>query len=162
MIIYQATKEGFLNDILTNDIENIVQKDLLNKANKRVGASELNSYKNSLMYMSTVLQDPEIPSDCNVAIEYHIPQTSKRLDFILTGQGYHKEDYAILIELKQWSSITLTNKDSIVKTEFKGGVKETAHPSYQAWSYAALLNGFNQTVMKIIFNYCPVLICIIM
>lgn len=32
MIIYQATKEGFLNDILTNDIENIVRENLLNKA----------------------------------------------------------------------------------------------------------------------------------
>jgi hypothetical protein len=27
-------------------------------------------------------------------------------------------------------------------------VKETTHPSYQAWSYAALLNGFNQTVYE--------------
>jgi hypothetical protein len=61
MIIYQATKEGFLNDILTNDIENIVQQDLLKKGNKRVGASELNSYRNSLMFMSNVLQDSEIP-----------------------------------------------------------------------------------------------------
>ncbi len=147
MIIYQATKEGFLNDILSNDIENIVRQELLDKGNKRVGASELNSYKNSLMYMGNVLQDPEIPSDCSVAIEYHIPQTSKRLDFILTGQGHNKEDYAILIELKQWSSVTLTNKDSIVKTEFRGGVKETAHPSYQAWSYAALLNGFDQNYL---------------
>jgi uncharacterized protein len=26
------------------------------------------------------------------------------------------------------------------------GLQETAHPSYQAWSYAELINDFNETV----------------
>ncbi|MES3016779.1 MAG: DUF2075 domain-containing protein [Bacteroidota bacterium] len=148
MIIYQATKARFLADILTNNIENIVQDDMIAYGNKKVGLSELASWRNSLQFMSNVLQDNDIPADCNVAIEYHIPQTCKRLDFIITGQSTDKIDHAILIELKQWSSAELTNKDSIVKTHFQGKLSETTHPCYQAWSYSALLNGFNETVYE--------------
>lgn len=148
MIIYQASKAGFLNDILSNDIENIVHEEMIAYGNKRVGLSELASWRNSLQFMSNVLHDSEIPSDCNVAIEYHIPQTSKRLDFIITGLSKDKIDHAILIELKQWSTAELTNKDSIIKTHFQGRLTETTHPCYQAWSYSALLNGFNETVYE--------------
>ena len=148
MIIYQATKGKFLSDILSNDIENIVREDMEQYGNKRVGLSELSSWKNSLQYMSNIMHDPEIPNDCNIAIEYHIPQTSKRLDFIITGQNKEKQDHAILIELKQWQDAELTDKDSLVRTRFKAGNALTPHPSYQAWSYAALLNGFNQTVYE--------------
>ncbi|MDP3469604.1 MAG: DUF2075 domain-containing protein [Daejeonella sp.] len=148
MIIYQASKAGFLNDILSNDIENIVHEEMIAYGNKRVGLSELASWRNSLQFMSNVLHDSEIPPDCNVAIEYHIPQTSKRLDFIITGLNKDKIDHAILIELKQWSTAELTNKDSIIKTHFQGRLTETTHPCYQAWSYSALLNGFNETVYE--------------
>jgi hypothetical protein len=93
--------------------------------------------------MRDVLTDSEIPNDAGVTIEYQIPQTSKRIDFILTGQDEKDIDYAILIELKQWSEAKLTAKDGIVDTDFYG---EVSHPSYQVWSYAALLQGFNETV----------------
>ncbi|MDE2342264.1 MAG: DUF2075 domain-containing protein, partial [Betaproteobacteria bacterium] len=39
-----------------------------------------------------------------------------------------------------------TGKDGIVRTRFSGGVKETSHPSYQAWTYSELLKQFNETV----------------
>lgn len=148
MIIYQATKAGFLYDILSNDIENIVKEEMMTYGNKKVGLGELNSWRNSLQFMSNVLQDTAIPDNCSVAIEYHIPQTSKRLDFILTGQDANRVDHAVLIELKQWSVAELTEKDSIVKTYFQNRITETPHPSYQVWSYAALLNGFNETVYE--------------
>ncbi|MBA4056901.1 MAG: AAA family ATPase, partial [Marivirga sp.] len=46
----------------------------------------------------------------------------------------------------QWTDIRLTNKDAIVETRFRQGYSEEPHPSYQAWSYSALLEGFNETV----------------
>jgi len=36
--------------------------------------------------------------------------------------------------------------DGIVRTRFERGMANTSHPSYQAWSYAALLEGFNEAV----------------
>jgi uncharacterized protein len=149
VIVYQATKGTFLDDILSNDIENIILE-TFRKKNLRTNTSkgEISSWKNSLMYMNTVLTDPGIPEDCGVAIEYHIPQTSKRIDFILTGRDELEVDHAILIELKQWSEASLTEKDAVVKTYVGGGHRELTHPSYQAWSYAALLEGFNETVYQ--------------
>ena len=63
--------------------------------------------------MDRVLNDVEIPSDAGVSIEYHLPQTSKRIDFILTGTDHNNRDTAILIELKQWQQAQLTKSDAI-------------------------------------------------
>ena len=52
----------------------------------------------------------------------------------------------MLIELKQWSEAKITTKDSIVETYVGGRIGEHTHPSYQAWSYATLLQGFNEVV----------------
>lgn len=143
MIIYQSTKENFIKDVLTTHIERIILDFLKQKTGKSVGKPEQDSWRKSMTFMRDVLGDPEIPYDAGVTIEYQIPQTSKRIDFILTGQDDNQTDFAVLIELKQWSQVSMTDKDGIVMTNFYG---EVSHPSYQAWSYAALLQGFNETV----------------
>ncbi|RZK05522.1 MAG: DUF2075 domain-containing protein, partial [Flavobacterium sp.] len=126
--------------------ENIILNFFKEKLNHSTSPNEVKSWKESLRYMDSVLQDRGIPDDCGIAIEYQIPQTSKRVDFILSGQGAKGEDYAILIELKQWQEAYTTQKDAIIKTYVGGGIREVAHPSYQAWSYATLLEGFNEAV----------------
>lgn len=146
MIVYNATKEQFLDDVLTNDIENIVLRNVKLKLNRGVGIAEIRSWASSLVYMDRIMQDAEIPGDCGVAIEYQIPQTGKRIDFIISGQNGNQADCAMLIELKQWSQANITSKDSIVETYVGGRMGEHTHPSYQAWSYATLLQGFNEVV----------------
>ena len=146
MIVYQANKGKFLDDVLTNNVDGIILSHVKKKLFKGVSPGEIRSWRESLAYMDRILQDPEIPEDCGVAIEYQIPQTGKRIDFILTGQGVSNNDCAILIELKQWSEADLTSKDGIVITYVGGRKGEHPHPSYQAWSYASLLMGFNETV----------------
>lgn len=146
MIVYTAKKAQFLDDVLSNDIENIILKHVRRKLNKGVSPSEIKSWASSLAYMDRILQDAAIPDDCGVAIEYQIPQTGKRIDFIISGQSEENKDSVILIELKQWSEAKLTSKDSIVETFVGGRLGEHTHPSYQAWSYATLLQGFNEVV----------------
>ncbi|MCC7196693.1 DUF2075 domain-containing protein [Candidatus Peregrinibacteria bacterium] len=146
MIVYQSNKENFLKDVVDRNIEDIVVKWVQDKLKINVGRSEKDSWKNSLREMYFVLEDSDIPGDSGVAIEYRIPQTSKRIDFILTGQDGNNVEQVILVELKQWAEAQLTDNDGIVVTRFQHGFKETAHPSYQAWSYASLMNNFNQTV----------------
>ena len=148
MIVYNATKADFLNDVLTNEIENIVLKNVKLKLNRGVGIAEIRSWASSLSYMDRIMQDAMIPNDCGIAIEYQIPQTGKRIDFIISGQNEDSKDSVILIELKQWSEAKLTSKDSIVETFVGGRIGEHTHPSYQAWSYATLLQGFNEVVYK--------------
>jgi DUF2075 family protein len=98
--------------------------------------------------MNNVLHDDEIPVDSQVSIEFQIPLTSKRIDFLITGTDESGNENVLLVELKQWQKAERTHKDAIVRTRFQYGEVETAHPSYQAWSYAALLKGFNQTIYE--------------
>ena len=146
MIVYAATKQQFLKDNDNDDIEEVILRHYKEATGKRVGASEIKSWQGSLTYMAKVLRDEELPNDAGLAIELHIPQSSKRIDFLMTGRDANQGKNAVLIELKQWSKSTATTKDAIVKTALGGGIVETIHPSYQVWSYAALLEGFNEAV----------------
>lgn len=146
MIVYAATKQQFLKDNDNDDIEDVILRHYKEATGKTVGKSEIRSWQGSLTYMAKVLRDEGLPSDAGLAIELHIPQSSKRIDFLLTGRDENQAKKAVLIELKQWSKASATTKDAIVKTALGGGLVETIHPSYQVWSYAALLEGFNEAV----------------
>jgi len=94
--------------------------------------------------MARVLRDAGIPDDIGVGVKFGIPQTSKRIDFILSGQAADGTPHLVIVELKQWSS-SRRDKDGVIVANRGGRAKvEGPHPSYQAWSYAALLNGVNQ------------------
>lgn len=146
MIVYQETKAGFLRDAFDRDIEEVVEAAYLKNKGHGVGRAELRSWRESLLCMAKVLHDPAIPDDAGVAIEYHLPQMSKRIDFIVSGCGEDRAPNLVIVELKQWSSAAATEKDGIVSTWIGGGHQEVSHPSYQAWSYAALLRNFNEEV----------------
>jgi len=146
MIVYQATKAGFSDDVLNDQIENKIHTYFKQNLNRSTGNPEIRSWKNSMHYMDRVLNDPAIPDDCGISIEFQIPQSSNRIDFILTGKGERDKEYAVIVELKQWSEATLSDKDAVVNSFVGGKVRECIHPSYQAWSYAALLESFNETV----------------
>jgi len=148
LIVYSSTKAKFKDDVMTNDIGTIIYDAYRSATGRNTGKSEIDSWINSLQYMDRVLNDDEIPHDAGIAIEYHLPQSSKRIDFILTGMDHNHRESAILIELKQWQQAQMSSKDAIVITQFKHGAQETPHPSYQAWSYKRLLEDFNQTVQE--------------
>ena len=148
MIIYQASKSQFLHHALRNDIEDIVSRHFQAATGHRPGPSEVQAWKYSLLEMAKVLQDEEIPADAGIAIEYQLPQTSKRLDFMIVGEDVEARPKAVIVELKQWSESRRSEKDAIVWARRGGraGEQEGPHPSYQAWSYAAYLQDFNTAV----------------
>jgi len=148
MIVYQNNKVGFLNDVLTNDISNIIQGAYYQKIGRYTSKNEALSWTNSMMHMNTVLVDTEIPDEAGISIEFQIPLTSKRIDFIISGSDEAQNKNVIIIELKQWSSAEITEKDGIVRTRFQHGVSETTHPSYQAWSYASTIRNFNSSISQ--------------
>ena len=143
MIIYSSTKKGFINDfehgVLVKKIYDLLAKNL-----RHTGRSEIASWQNSLSYMCNVIRDDDIPNDVGVAIEFVVPNTNKRVDFIFTGLDKDNKGHAVVVELKQWSEAELINfKDAIVKTFVGGSYREVTHPSYQAWSYCSLIESFN-------------------
>lgn len=148
MIVYLANKARFRDDIFSNRIEEIVHEAFRAKLGKSVGDSELSAWKHSLREMDRILEDAEIPSNAGVAIEFNIPQTSKRVDFIVTGTREDGQRTAVIVELKQWQEAKATPMDGIVSTFVGGREREVNHPSYQAWSYAMLIEDFNETVRQ--------------
>ena len=148
MIIYQASKSQFLHHSLRDDIEDVVSRNYRSATGHGVGPSEMQSWKHSLLEMAKVLGDEEIPDDAGVAIEYQLPQSSKRIDFVITGEDAASRTKVIIVELKQWSESRRSEKDAIVWARRGGraGEREGTHPSYQAWSYAAYLQDFNAAV----------------
>ena len=81
MIVYSGTKETFIKDIVNGKIANSI--DLLFKEYgiRKESMAEFNSWKNSLPQMGAILCNNNISNDVQVAIEYQIPLTSKRVDF---------------------------------------------------------------------------------
>jgi DUF2075 family protein len=148
LIIYQATKSEFLHDAFTRDIEEVVLGAYRNRMGRGVSRQEIRSWKDSLQAMAKVLNDASIPGSCGVAVEYGIPQTSKRIDMLLSGCDEAGRSNLLIVELKQWESATRTTMDGVVRTYLAGGERETSHPSYQSWSYAELLRNFNETVHR--------------
>lgn len=146
MIVYQKRKDAFLEDAFRHDIETVILDAMKQRTGRTVGAAEVRAWKQSLLCMAKVLNDDAIPDDAGVAIEYSIPQTAKRIDFILSGRDDRGADRIVIVELKQWAEARRTEKDGIVVTRFEHGEQEVSHPSYQAWSYAALLEDFNEAV----------------
>jgi DUF2075 family protein len=146
MIVYQSTKSDFVDVASKRDIETVILDAFQARTGKRVSPNEVRSWKESLHAMSKVLNDDAIPDDCGVAVEYGIPQTSKRVDMLLSGRDEAGRANLIIIELKQWERATRTAMDGIVRTRFAHGEADCSHPSYQSWSYAELLKNFNETV----------------
>jgi len=148
VLVYTSTKAEFLDDVRSNIIDNKILSSFQRHLGRTTNKNEITSWRNSMLYMSQVLADDGIPENSGVAIEYTLPQTTKRIDFILTGKGEDQRSMAIIIELKQWENVKATSMDGVVRTFVGGSEREVSHPSYQAWTYAALLEDFNETVQQ--------------
>nr|WP_321261423.1 DUF2075 domain-containing protein [uncultured Sphaerochaeta sp.] len=172
MLVYEGDKQQFLSDVQDNSIDQKIEMNMWNRLHKRVSSSEEQSWRNSLNYMQNVLLDSEIPDTSGVAIEFGIPNTNKRVDFILTGLDKANKHNAVIVELKQWSKVEpvpyvdqLLEAEIIdVQTRFSHGQQVVHHPSYQAWSYRSLISNFNANVHAIpihlescayLHNYVP-------
>lgn len=139
MIIYNKSLKDFRTDVTFNMMQSILLKTLREKGLSGGSASEINSWNNSLHFMKDVLDDSYFDNDCQVAIEYNIPQTSKRVDFMIMGNN-NEEDHVVIIELKQWARVNKVdnNCDHSIMSDLRSH-EPVAHPSYQAYSYKQLI-----------------------
>lgn len=147
MLVYESIKSNFVNDVDLNQITDKILNKFKEVFHRGTSESEINSWRESMLRMRGVLADKDIPDTTGVAIEFNIPHTSKRIDFLLSGFDKNKNNSIIIIELKQWTHAdAVLDKDGIVSTVTGKALREVPHPSYQAWSYASLINSYNQDV----------------
>ena len=76
MIIYQATKEEFLEHVEEDLIEQKIYEQYSTKIG-RTSQSEIASWNHSMQYMYKVLNTNAVPRKAGIAIEYRLPTTSK-------------------------------------------------------------------------------------
>ena len=148
MIIYKATKKQFVNDVFNNTIADNIDSAFVEHLGRHTSPNEVRSWANSMQFMYKVVNTSELSDEAGVAIEYQIPLTAKRVDFIISGLNALKHEQMIIVELKQWEEAEPTNKPGVVVTRFQHGKGEVAHPSYQAWSYAYMLQNYNLTIQE--------------
>lgn len=147
MIVYDGIKTDFLNSVENDTIAVTIENNIYTKMKRHTAQNEFRSWENSLEYMYKVLNDKAIPDNSGIAIEYNIPQTSKRVDFIITGYNKEEKPNVIIIELKQWDKLNaVMKKDAMVETYTGNSLREVVHPSYQAWSYSMLIRDYNKSV----------------
>lgn len=149
MIVYEATKQIFIEDVVKDKIEENIDRKFYERMGYHTSEGERNAWKNSMQYMLKVLIDNNIPGNVGIAIEFKIPNTSKRVDFMITGKDGELKNTAIIVELKQWTEADIVSgKDGIVTAYTGHAVREVVHPSYQAWSYATTIEDYNETVQN--------------
>lgn len=160
MIIYDGLKSDFLKSVEEDTIAIEIQRNILERMGRHTTDNEFRSWVNSMQYMYKVMNDAEIPSDAGIAIEYNIPQTAKRVDFMISGYAVDRQPGMVIIELKQWQSLNkVENSDALVETFTGNALRQVVHPSYQAWSYAQTIADYNATAQdkNIVLQPCAFL-----
>lgn len=158
MLVYQGVKSSFINDVDLGIIADKIKEKYKNIVKRDPSIPEFNSWKNSMQYMRGVISDSEIPDNVGIAIEYNIPPTGQRIDFMMSGYSKTNISEVVIVELKQWDKCTEVGKmDGIYKvnTYVGGGLRDVNHPSYQAMSYANLIRDYNSNVEDKNINIRP-------
>ena len=157
MIVYKATKREFNQHVLLNQIADMISEALRARQISGGGDAEYHSWQKSLLFMRNVIDVKEIPDDAEVAIEYQIPRTSKRVDFMIAGADKDKRDNVVVVELKQWDKSTKV--DDIMRHSvraYTGGAERIVnHPSYQAFAYATFIRNSSEIVQNNDINVVP-------
>ena len=145
MIIYSGSKADFMVQVEEDTIAYTIRDNILEKMHRKTPDAEFRSWVNSLEYMYKVLNDDGIPRNSGIAIEYNLPNTAKRVDFLVSGYDAKRSANVVIIELKQWEKLNkVEGLDALVETFTGGRERRVVHPSYQAWSYAEMIRDYNE------------------
>jgi uncharacterized protein len=154
MIIYHKTLGEFHHDIAVGGIAHEIQEAFLKVGLIDNNEGEFRAWNASLEVMNNVLMTPQLSDDIHLAVEYKIPATNKRVDFLLSGFDETGRENVVIIELKQWEDCQTSSLDGVV-TYVGGGLRLVTHPCYQAKSYADAIENFNENVRHEHFAFEP-------
>ncbi|MBR5702934.1 MAG: DUF2075 domain-containing protein [Bacteroidales bacterium] len=157
MIVYNANKRQFVNDVKANIIATKILDEIREKGLNAGQDREFAAWQNSMQFMRNIVDDDEIEDDVQIAIEYNIPQTSKRVDFIIIGANNSGKDNIVIVELKQWTKAEVVDDDMhfCVRTYVANDNRIVCHPSYQAYSYSRFIANYSQVVSNNHIHLAP-------
>ncbi len=148
MIVYNDTKKQFVDDVKNSEIADKILACVRERGLNAGQDKEYISWENSMQFMRNIVDDEDIDDEVRIAIEYNIPLTSKRVDFIIYGSNSNRKDSVVIVELKQWQEAEVVAEDMTycVRTNVGKANNIVCHPSYQAYSYARFLRNYSQTI----------------
>ena len=130
MVIYDAYVNEFIKKCETpRELIGEIKINMLNKFGLRVAENEERSWMNSLPRVANLLMKQE-EDYRRVLIEFNVPTSKKRIDFIILGTNREGKPSAWILELKQWSEVT-----EVEWNTFRVGRYRDTHPSDQAADY---------------------------
>ena len=157
MIVYNDIKRQFVDDVKDNSIADKILNAIKIKGLNAGHDKEYASWQNSMQFMRNIVDNEEIDDEVRICIEYNIPLTSKRVDFIIAGSDESGNENVIIVELKQWSKAEVVADDMhyCVRTLVANADRIVCHPSYQAYSYACFLKNYSQSITDENINLIP-------
>jgi hypothetical protein len=139
MRLYSGTSTQFIQDTVQNQIAEKLRQAFFLYFRYYPSPSEVNSWRNSLRAISQTVQYANL-TDHGVILEYQLPLTSKRLDFLICGRRSEGKDNAVIVELKQWDKCFDAPGENEVITWVGGKRREVLHPSVQVGQYQMYLS----------------------
>jgi hypothetical protein len=138
MQLYAGSSQQFIDDAVENRIGEKLRLAFFEHFRYVPPESEVRSWQNSLRAMCNVLQYVGL-RDQGVALEYQLPLSSKRLDFMITGRDGTTDPRAVIVELKQWDAVQASSVAGCVTTYVGQRLRDVLHPSVQVGQYAQYL-----------------------
>lgn len=138
MRLYSGSSTQFLDDTIHNEIGDKLKESFFQYFRYYPSPNEVQSWRNSLRAVSQVFDYSGL-NDNGIILEYQLPQTSKRLDCMITGRDQSGNDRAVVIELKQWEKCEMADGENEVSTWVGGAKREVLHPSAQVGQYKMYL-----------------------
>jgi hypothetical protein len=134
MRLYSGSSASFIEDATRNRIAEILSNEFSRIYGRRPSPEEHRSWTNSLVRMKDVLQEGKL-RDHGVLLEYQLPLSSRRLDFLVTGMDSAGAARAEIVELKQWDHCESVEEPNEVLTHVGQGERMVPHPSVQVAGY---------------------------
>ena len=146
MILYSSNAVEFRNSVDNNTIVEKIEDSFVGAFGRYPARGERQAWNNSMQFMGNIIRNSRVADDCGVLIEFTLPPSSRRVDFIVTGQNDHNKESCVIVELKQWDAAQATDREDVVIAFVGGRYRDMAHPSYQAWSYKQMLDDMNVAI----------------
>lgn len=138
MLAYNKQYNEFCDDVDSGQIVPAI----ITALKRDFSDSEKKAFNNSLKNVRLALLRTPIPDDDQVGIEFKVPLTNRRIDFIIAGEDTDNKKNVVIVELKQWTKVQHTDMYDIVLL----GKEQHVHPSWQAFSYSTTISNFNEYV----------------
>ena len=139
MRLYSGSSKQFIGDAVRNQIAEKLTDAFFYYYRYKPNINEKRSWQNSLSKMSELVQYAEL-LDHGIILEFQLPMTSKRMDFLICGKDRHNIQNTVIVELKQWDRCLPSESPNEVMTFLNGTEREVLHPSAQVGQYEMYLS----------------------